>query len=75
VLSAIKQLHRFMLCNMMCYGALKGNIDGGHKSKDRQYNDQKIGTNCAPLLADLFLHAYEAYFLQGILKNKDGRLA
>ena len=27
------------------------------------------GTNCAPLLADLFLHAYEADFLQGLLKN------
>jgi hypothetical protein len=34
-----------------------------------------MGTNCAPLLADLFLHAYEADFLQGILKNKDRKLA
>jgi len=30
-----------------------------------------MGTNCAPLLADLFLHAYEADFLRGVLKNKD----
>ena len=30
-----------------------------------------IGTNCASLLANLFLHAYEADFLQGLLKNKD----
>ena len=25
--------------------------------------------NCAPLLDDLFLHAYEADFLQELLKN------
>ena len=30
-----------------------------------------VGTNCAPLLADLFLHAYAASFLQGLLKKKD----
>ena len=30
-----------------------------------------MGTNCALLLADLFLHAYEADFLPGLLKNKD----
>ena len=29
-----------------------------------------MGTNCAPLLADLFLHAYEAYFLQGFSRIK-----
>jgi hypothetical protein len=27
-----------------------------------------MGTNCAPLLADLFLHAYEADLLQWLLK-------
>ena len=32
-------------------------------------------TNCAPLLSDLFLHAYEACFLQGHLKNNDRKLA
>jgi hypothetical protein len=30
-----------------------------------------MGMNCAPVLADLFQHAYEADFLQGLLKNKD----
>jgi len=30
-----------------------------------------MDTNCAPLLTDLFLHAHEADFLQGLLKNKD----
>jgi hypothetical protein len=34
-----------------------------------------MGTICAPLLDDLFLHAYEADFLQGLLKNKDRKLA
>jgi len=34
----------------------------------------RMGMNCAPLLVDLFLHAYEADFLQGFLKNKDRKL-
>ena len=34
-----------------------------------------MGTNCTPLLADLFLDAYEADFLQGLLKHKDRKLA
>jgi len=29
-----------------------------------------MGTNCAPLLADLFLHAYDAYFLQWLSRIK-----
>ena len=29
-----------------------------------------MGTNCAPLLADLFLYSYEADFIQGLLKKK-----
>ena len=34
-----------------------------------------MGTNCAPLLADLFLYSYEADFLDGLIKNKDKKLA
>ena len=34
-----------------------------------------MGTNCAPLLAYLFLHTYEADCLQGLLKNKDRKLS
>jgi hypothetical protein len=34
-----------------------------------------MGTNRAPLLDHLFLHAYEADLLQGLLKNKDRKLA
>jgi hypothetical protein len=29
MLNVIKQLQHFILCNMMCYGALKSNIDQG----------------------------------------------
>ena len=28
-----------------------------------------MGRNCAPLLADLFLHAYEVVFFQWLLKD------
>ena len=28
-----------------------------------------MGTNCVPLLADLFLYSYEADFIQGLLKK------
>ena len=34
-----------------------------------------MGTNCAPLLADLFLHSYEAEFIEGLLRNKEKKLA
>ena len=34
-----------------------------------------MGTNCAPLLADLFLYAYETDCFQWPLKNKDRKLA
>ena len=34
-----------------------------------------MGTNCAPLLADLFLYYYEADFMQELLRNKDKKLA
>jgi hypothetical protein len=33
-----------------------------------------MGTNCAPLLGDLFLHAYEVDFIQWLLKNKKRKL-
>ena len=29
MLNVVKQLQHFILCNMMCYGALKSNIDRG----------------------------------------------
>ena len=29
-----------------------------------------MGTNCAPLLADLFLHSHEAEFLQNVIATK-----
>ena len=34
-----------------------------------------MGTNCVPLLADLFLYSYEADFIQGFLKKNEKKLA
>ena len=34
-----------------------------------------MGTNCAPLLTDLFHYLYEADFIQGLLKKNEKRLA
>ena len=34
-----------------------------------------MGTNCAPLLANLFLYSYEADFMQGLLKKNEKKLA
>jgi hypothetical protein len=33
-----------------------------------------IGTNCVPLLADLFLYSYEADLIQGLLKKNEKKL-
>ena len=33
-----------------------------------------MGTHCAPLPTDLFPHAFQTDFLQGLLKNKDRKL-
>ena len=34
-----------------------------------------MGTNCAPLLADLFLYLYQADFKQGLLKKNEKKLS
>ena len=34
-----------------------------------------MGTNCAPLLADLFLYSYKADFIEGLLKKNEKKLA
>jgi hypothetical protein len=34
-----------------------------------------MGTNCAPLLVDLFLYSYEADFIQGFRKKNENKLA
>ena len=33
-----------------------------------------MGTNCAPILADLFLYSYEAEFVQKLLRDKNKKL-
>ena len=34
-----------------------------------------MSTNCAPLLADLFLYLYEAHFIQGLLMKNHKKIA
>ena len=34
-----------------------------------------MGTNSATFLVDLFLYSYEAYFIQGLLKNNEKKVA
>ena len=34
-----------------------------------------MGTNCAPLLSDLFLHSYEADLIADLIRKKELRLA
>ena len=36
----------------------------------QQVVDIPMGTNCAPLLVDLFLYSYESEFLQKLVKDK-----
>jgi hypothetical protein len=61
------------------YNMLKFLIDnifvmfGGHVFQQKV--SIPMGTNCAPLLADLFLYSYEADFIQGLLKKNEKKLA
>ena len=41
----------------------------------QQTVDISMGTNCAPLLANLFLYSYEADFMQGLLKKNVKRFS
>ena len=41
----------------------------------QQINGIPMGTNCAPLLADIFLYSYEAEFIQSLLSAGKKRLA
>ena len=41
----------------------------------QQTVDIPMGTNCAPLLAGLFLYSYEADFIQRLLKKNEKQLA
>jgi hypothetical protein len=35
----------------------------------------RMGTNCVPLIADLFLYSYEADLIQGLLRKNEKKLA
>ena len=41
----------------------------------KQTVDIPMGTNCAPLLADIFLYLYEAEFIQSLLSTGKKQLA
>jgi hypothetical protein len=41
----------------------------------QQTGGMPMGTNCAPLPADLFLYSYEANFIQGLFKKNKKKLA
>ena len=41
----------------------------------RQTVGISIGTNCAPLLADLFIHSYEVDFIADLTQKKEHHLA
>ena len=41
----------------------------------QQTVDIPMGTNCAPLLADLFLYSYEVEFIQNVSKSGNKKLA
>jgi hypothetical protein len=41
----------------------------------QQFVGIPMGTNCAPLLADLFLYSYEAEFVQKLLRDNNKKLA
>jgi hypothetical protein len=41
----------------------------------QQSIDIAMGTNCTPLMADLFLHSYEAEFVQKLLQDNNKKLA
>jgi hypothetical protein len=41
----------------------------------QQSVDISMGTNCAPLLADVFLYSFEAEFVQKLLRDNNKKLA
>jgi hypothetical protein len=54
----------------------QGNYARNHKlSVFLQTDGIPMGTNCAPLLADLLLYSYEEDFIQGLLKKNEKKLA
>ena len=46
---------------------------GGHVFQQRV--GIPLGTNCAPILADLFLYSYQADFIHGLLQKNEKKLA
>jgi hypothetical protein len=62
----IKKMLEFLIDNI--YVVVEGQVF-------QQSVGIRIGTNCAPLLADLFLYPYEAEFIQKLLHENKKSLA
>ena len=50
-------------------------VEFGGRIFQQTIASSNMGTNCAPLLADLFLYSYEAEFVQNLLKAGNKHLA
>jgi hypothetical protein len=53
----------------------KRDIDCMYSNRSLETVGMHMGTNCAPLLADLFLYSYEADFIHVLLKKNEKKLA
>ena len=62
----INMLHFFLLTNMFV-------MLGGRVFQQRV--GMPMGTNCAPLISDLFLYSYEADIIQGLLRKTEKKLS
>ena len=53
----------------LCWSEIKN-----HKRKHSAKTNLPMGTNCAPLLPDLFLYSYQINFIHELLKNNEKKL-
>ena len=63
-------LHYCLSCNAQCLDVLFLYEINKYIYIYQQIVGIPMGTNCAPLLADLFLYSYEADFVQHLKKSK-----
>jgi hypothetical protein len=50
-------------------------LSAGNPCDGRSIYDVTIGTNCAPLLTDLFIYSYDAHSLQWLVKRNRNKLS
>jgi hypothetical protein len=61
--SEVEKMLEFLIDNIYVHVVVRGHVF-------QQSIGIPMGTNCAPLLADLFLYSYEAKFIQKLLHEK-----